>query len=234
MAAKAVEGNRASGGMFQVPPVDALVNIMFKHGDPEFPVWIGGWFAEAPCILGRETYSGTNPRKALYNEKGRPSCPTWRSLRGHIIELDDEASELRITSVNGHKITLSDTGEQGDCIKLEDHAGNYIWMDTGRKLLQIFWKGDVEEHITGNKSVLIGGNLIQEVAGNFNLSVTGKTDMFGGAPTSIDSPTVNLNCGVAQEVPGHVLQQGKPSAGDFIHEVLARLGNTIRKIVTGS
>lgn len=225
----------ASGGMFQVPPVDALVNIMFKHGDPEFPVWIGGWFATLPAMLGRETYRANGERKALYNGKGRPSCPTWRSLRGHVIELDDEIPEMRITSVNGHKITLSDgAGEHGDCIKLEDHEGNYIWMDTGRKLLQIRWDGDVEEHITGNKSVNIEGNLTQEVGGDFLLSVTGKTNLFGAAETSIDSPTINLNCGIAVETPASVLQQGDESAGDFVGEVLARLGNTIRKIVTGS
>jgi hypothetical protein len=236
MASKAVGGNRASGGMFQVPPIDALVNIMFKHGDPEFPVWIGGWFAEQPAILGRETYTANGERKALYNADGRPSCPTWRSLRGHIIELDDEIPQLRITSVNGHKITLSDGSDahHGDCIKLEDHKGNYIWMDTGRNLLQIRWKGDVEEHIKGNKSVKIEGNLIQEIGGDFALSVAGKTTIFGESPTSIDSPTINLNCGVAVEVPAHVLQQGDASAGDFVHGVLAQLGNAIRKIVTGS
>jgi hypothetical protein len=227
--------NWKSGGFFQVPPIDALVHVMFQHGDPDFPIWMGGWFPNEPCMLGREKYVSNNERKALYNGAGRPSCPTWRSLRGHVIEMDDETSEVRITSTGGHKITLSDhAGEHGNSIKLEDHAGNYIWMDTGRKYLQIRWDGDVSEHVTGNKHLKVDGNMVQQVAGTFSLSVTGKTDIFGQAPINMDSPTINLNCGIAQLDPARVLVQGDRSARDYVGSVLARLGNTIRKIVTGS
>lgn len=227
--------NWASGGFVQIPPVDALVKVMFDHGDPEFPIWMGGWFAEAPCLLGRELYTSNGPRKVLYNGAGRPSCPTWRSLRGHVIEMDDEVPEIRITSTNGHKITLSDAaGEHQDSIKLEDHEGNYIWMHTGSKTLKIRWDGDVDEHCTGNRSIKIDGNLIQEVGGTIAVSAGGKIDIFGGGPISQDAPMINLNCGVAQETPGTILEQGDASAGDYVGEVLARLGNTIRKIVTGS
>ena len=230
------EDPHKSGGFFQVPPIDALVHVMFQHGDPEFPVWMGGWFPSEPCLLGRETYTANGERKVLQNGSNRPTCPTWRSLRGHTIELDDEASEVRITSTGGHKITLSDSGDNdhGDCIKFEDHEGNYIWMDTGRGLLQIRWDGNVEEHYTGDLIQKVEGNVIQEIGGNLNQSVGGTTSIFGGGVTSIDSPTLNLNCGVAVDTPANPLNQGDPSAGDFVGEVLARLGNTIRKIVTGS
>lgn len=225
----------ASGGLVQIPPIDALVKVMFDHGDPEFPNWMGGWFAEAPCLLGRELYTSNNPRKALYNASGKPSCPSWRSLRGHVIEFDDDVPELRITSVNGHKITLGTApGEQGDSIKIEDHKGNYIWMQTASNVLKIRWQGDVDEHFTGNLSQKIGGNVIQEIGGTLSISTGGKADLSGGGPISFDTPMLNLNCGIAQPVPGNPLTQGAPSAGDYVGEVLARLGNTIRKIVTGS
>jgi hypothetical protein len=225
----------ASGGLVQIPPIDALVNVMFKRGDPDFPVWMGGWFPERPMLYGRELYTSNNPRKVLYNADGRPSCPTWRSLRGHVIEFDDEVPELRITSVNGHKITLSDgAGEQGDCIKIEDHAGNFIWMQPTRRLLQIRFDGDVEEHISGNKHIKVEGNMVVEVGGEVSVSAGAKVDVFAGAPISLDGPMINLNCGVAAEVPANVLEQGDPSAGDYVGTVLARLGNSIRKIVTGS
>jgi hypothetical protein len=222
------------GGFFQVPPIDAMVHVMFQKGDPEFPVWMGGWFPKEPGIIGREKYNSNADRKALYNGDGRPSAPSWRSLRGHVIELDDEVPELRITSVNGHKITLSDgDGEQGDCIKLEDHEGNYIWMDTGRGLLSIRWDGDVKEHITGNKEVVIEGNLLMTVGGNHQTSADGDISHLASGQLSLDAPMINLNGGIAQEPSISEAAQGAASAGDSVGEVLMRLGNTIRKILTG-
>lgn len=224
-----------SGGFFQVPPIDAVVHVMFQKGDPEFPIWMGGWFPKEPGVLGREKYKSNGDRKALYNADGRPSCPTWRSLRGHVIELDDEVPELRITSANGHKITLSDgDGEQGDAIKLEDHEGNYIWMDTGRGLLSIRWDGDVKEHITGNKEVIIGGNLLMTVGGNHQTSADGDITHLASGQMSLDALMINLNGGLAQEPTIAEAAQGDASAGDSVGEVLKRLGNTIRKILTGS
>jgi len=34
-------------GMFSVPPVGAGVWIEFERGDPDYPIWVGGFYAEA-------------------------------------------------------------------------------------------------------------------------------------------------------------------------------------------
>ena len=225
-----------SGGFFHVPPVDALVHVMFKKGDPDFPVWVGGWLPKRG-LTGREDYASKASKSSLYNANKQPSCPTWRSLRGCKIEFDDEASEIRVTSPAGHMITMSDTGANtpaGDGIRLEDHKGNFIHMHTGSGVLRIRWQGDVEEHITGNKTVIIEGSLTEEIQGDKILSVTGKCDTFVEGVFDIDSPTINLNCGIAVSTPATPIPQGEGAAGTGILEVLARLGNTINKIVTGS
>lgn len=229
------EDTEKSGGFFHVPPVDSLVNIMFKHGDPSNPVWIGGWFPKAPCITGREGYESGTRREALYNSNGQPSCPTWRSLRGHLIELDDEVCELRITSPTGHKITLSNgEGEHGDGIKLEDSSGNYIWMDTGRNLLKIFWDGNVQEKITGDFSQTIGGNYEQKVEGTTTISDGGGMTYKSGGSIAIDGVTIDLNGGMAQEASPQAPDKGNAATGETINGVLARLGSQIKKIVTGA
>jgi hypothetical protein len=228
------EDTDKSGGMFHIPPVDALVNVMFRHSDPSFPVWIGGWFQSKPCISGREGYRDTTRRTVLYNEDNRPSCPSWRSLRGHSIELDDDIPEIRITTVSGHKITLGDgAGEHGNSIKLEDNKGNYIWMETDRDLLEIFWNGNVNQKFTGDLNTKVGGNYQLHVDGAATISDgSGMTWKSGGA-IAVDGTTIDLNSGIAQEATPTEPSQGEKAAGSGITEVLARLGSIIKKIVTG-
>lgn len=224
-----------SGGFFHVPPIDALVAVMFRRGDPEFPVWMGGWFPQAPAITGREGYTDGVKRQALYAADGKPRCPTWRSLRGHIIELDDDNSEMRITSPGGHKVTLSDESgnEHGDCIKLEDRKGNFIWMNTGRDLLQIFWNGDVDEQINGNKSMRISGDLNIQVDGDLGETIGGKRDAQVSGDAAIDTGGIlYLNSLKAAPGPANAVPPGESAAGDSVG-ILSRLGNQIRKILTG-
>lgn len=225
-----------NGGFFHIPPVDSLVNIMFRRGDPDYPVWIGGWFPFMPAITGRESYTSKEPRQALYNPSGIPSCPTWASLRGHRIEMDDQAAELRITTPAGHKITLSDSAanEHGDCIKLEDHAGNYIWMNTGKNLLSIFWAGDVVEHIGGSVNRTIMGDVKEKITGSYSRQIgVNLNDKITGQ-ANIDSSLLYLNSGTAQPVNPTDANQGTTAGGDSVGKVLTKLGNVLQKIIVGS
>lgn len=38
------EGTMEGYGMVAIPPIGASVWIMFEHGDPKFPVWMGTWY----------------------------------------------------------------------------------------------------------------------------------------------------------------------------------------------
>lgn len=224
-----------NGGFFQVPPKDSLVNLMFRRGDPGFPVWMGGWFPYEPAIAGREDYDSHERRKALYNADGQPSCPTWGTLRGHRIELDDDAAEIRITTPNGHKITLSDGGENehGDCIKLEDHKGNFIWMDTGHGTLKIYWDGDVQEHITGSVDRTIDGDVVEKIGGGYSRQVGSDVNDKITGQQNVDAATIWLNSGKAVADDPAPVDKGTEAGKDGIARVLDRLGNIIKKIVTG-
>lgn len=228
---------RKNGGFFHVPPEDSLVHVMFRQGDTDRPVWLGGWFPVAECIHGRETYFGKQPRRVLYNGEGVPSCPTWSSIRGFHIELDDEIAEIRITTPKGHKITASDDAgnEHYDCIKLEDHKGNYFWMDTGNDLLKLYWNGDVEEHVTGNWHTTIDGNKSTKVLGNVSEDYVGNLDTKQGGARRVDAAgKIFHNCGNSAPEPPNKPDKGEKSSGDHVRSALRRLGNQIRKIITGS
>jgi len=43
----------AQAAIFTVPPIGAGVWVEFEHGDPDFPIWVGGFFgtaAEVPAL----------------------------------------------------------------------------------------------------------------------------------------------------------------------------------------
>ena len=237
-----------TGGFFHVPPNDSLVNIMFQHADPDKPVWIGGWYPHDPAIRGREFYTSKQlERFALYNKEGVPSCPTWATVRGFRIELDDDVGEIRVTTPAGHKFTMSDVegernktadgtmpNEHGDCIKLEDRKGNYIWMHTGADKLFIRWDGDVEEHITGSVSRIIEGELFEKITGDVHRTYEGDVHTKITKIQHTDAQTINLNCQTAVPKPATSVQQGNPGGGDRILQALEALGSVIRKVLVGS
>lgn len=224
-----------SGGFFHVPPVDALVHVMFKRGDPDFPVWMGGWFPQAPAMVGRENYGSNTERDALYNASGQPTCPTWRSLRGHVIEMDDDSREIRITSITGHKITLSGPeGEHGECLKLEDKKGNYIWMQPAGNKLEIYFDGDIVEKCTKDRHLTVGGDYLVKVGGTHSVHVSGDSMIKTDGSHNIDGTILNLNSQLAIPVEPSPVTNGQASGGDKVGEILVALGNQIKKIVVGA
>ena len=227
-----------TGGFFHVPPIDSLVNLMFRHADPERPVWMGGWHPHDPAIFGRETYTGNQTRGVLYNEAGLPSCPTWASIRGARVELDDEASEVRITTPGGHKFTMSDLegelNDHGDCIRLEDRKGNFIYMHTGEGKMQIRWDGDVEEHITGNVDRVIGGNLVEKVTGKVSRTYEAEYHLKATGNMNVDAAVINLNGGLAMPDPPNEVDQGSVAGGDRVGGALERLASVIRRVFVGN
>jgi len=109
MPSAAFSGNGV--GFFALPTVGAGVWIEFEHGDPDYPVWSGGWWgssAEMPAAL-------TTPQKQLL----------IHTDAGHKILIDDTPGTGGITLQfgGGAKIELNDQGitidnGQGASIKL--------------------------------------------------------------------------------------------------------------------
>ncbi|MDQ3743677.1 MAG: phage baseplate assembly protein V [Acidobacteriota bacterium] len=110
-AAPCVPFGGSQMGLFGLPKVGAGVWIEFEHGDPDYPVWTGCWFAqgEMPSELLAPPY-----KKVLLKTEG-----------GHLIVLDDTPGVGGITlqTSDGQKIVLSSTGleitsGQGGTIKI--------------------------------------------------------------------------------------------------------------------
>ena len=86
-------------GLFLIPPVDAWVWIEFEHGDPEYPIWSGCFWAQGqtPVI---------------------PAVPEKKILKTDIgtITLDDTqgAGGITIETTAGMKIVINSQGIEID------------------------------------------------------------------------------------------------------------------------
>jgi uncharacterized protein involved in type VI secretion and phage assembly len=105
-------------GMFFIPPKDAFVWIEFEHGDPEYPIWTGCFWAQ-----------GEVPAS--------PAVPDTKMLKTDIatITINDSASSGSITieTNKGMKIVMDTssieiTNGQGASVKL---SGNQVSINSG-------------------------------------------------------------------------------------------------------
>ena len=99
-------------GLFALPKKGAGVWIEFEHGDPEYPIWSGGWWgsvAEMPKALLAPPY-----KKVMLITEG-----------GNKITLDDTPGVGGITleTSGGQKLKLSSTG-----CELDNGTGGKISM----------------------------------------------------------------------------------------------------------
>lgn len=106
-------------------------------------------------------------------------------------------------------------------------------MNTGRDILQIRWNGDVEEHCTGYRHTTVDGDWVVKVGGVTSFDLADMLHLKAGGDINQDAPTIYLNSGKAVPLPPNAVDQGEEASGDSIGSVLTRLGNTLRKIVTG-
>jgi uncharacterized protein involved in type VI secretion and phage assembly len=84
-----------SVGLFLIPPTDASVWIEFEHGDPDYPIWAGGFWAqgELPAL------PATPEMKVLKTDTG---TITLNDLPG--------AGGITIETTSGMKIKIDITG----------------------------------------------------------------------------------------------------------------------------
>lgn len=105
-------------GFFFIPPKDAFVWIEFEHGDPEYPIWTGCFWAD-----------GEVPAS--------PAVPDTKMVKTDIatITINDSASSGSITieTNKGMKIVMDTssieiTNGQGASVKL---SGNQVSVNSG-------------------------------------------------------------------------------------------------------
>lgn len=79
-------------GGYHVPPVGAAVWIEFEGGDPELPIWTGGWWGV-----------GETPQ----DDAGRAATPPLKILRSHTglqLAFDDDGHTATLSDDNGRNL----------------------------------------------------------------------------------------------------------------------------------
>lgn len=89
-------------GTFLVPQIGAGVWIQFEAGDPDRPVWTGGWWGSAAEV----------PALALAGVPGDPNIVLQSSLQNAIVisDLPGPTGGIMLKSTTGATIIVNDTG----------------------------------------------------------------------------------------------------------------------------
>lgn len=84
-------GNKV--GLFLIPPTSALVWIEFEHGDPDYPIWTGCFWAENEVPIS----PASADKKVLKTDAAT-------------ITVDDQSKSVTIETTNGLKLIMDNSG----------------------------------------------------------------------------------------------------------------------------
>jgi uncharacterized protein involved in type VI secretion and phage assembly len=89
-------------GTFMVPQIGAGVWVQFEAGDPDLPVWTGGWWGSAAEV----------PALALAGVPGDPNYVIQTTLQNAIVvsDLPGPTGGIMLKSTTGATIIVNDTG----------------------------------------------------------------------------------------------------------------------------
>jgi len=224
------DGGEKDYGDFYVPEVDDTVWVIFEHGHRDHPRWLGTWWGspndepEAPAeVRGEKTGGGSSK----YTKRR-----IIKSRYFHRIEISDEPDNLEIIirtglnkepgypkpklptdptsasdgeNVTERRLTLRDSDDFG--FELCTPQGVFR-MDDANKKMTVFWDGDYEEHITGNKTVTVDktlktyiledeerhttGSELRNIGGNLTWSISGFFSATAGLAITMMSATMQI------------------------------------------
>lgn len=89
-------------GTFMVPQIGAGVWIQYEGGDPDYPVWTGGWWGQVAEV----------PALALAGVPGDPNIVIQTTLQNAIVvsDLPGPTGGIMLKSTTGAAIIVNDTG----------------------------------------------------------------------------------------------------------------------------
>lgn len=89
-------------GMYTVPPIGSGVWIQFEGGDPDYPVWMGGWWGSAAEV----------PALALAGNPASPSFVLQTTLQNTLVisDVPGPTGGLMLKSTTGAMILVNDVG----------------------------------------------------------------------------------------------------------------------------
>jgi hypothetical protein len=108
-------------GVFTVPPIGAGVWIEFEHGDPDFPIWVGGYWGSAaetptmaktvpPGLAGITLQTTLNNGLTISDTPGPTGGILIQTTTGAMISVSD----IGITISNGKGAVISLVGPTTD------------------------------------------------------------------------------------------------------------------------
>ncbi len=100
-------------GMLALPPIGAAVWVEFERGDPDFPVWVGGWWGSA----------GEAPALAQTIQPPVQGMAFQTLLQTGIVISDTPGVGIMLTTPSKATVTISDAG-----ITLQNGKGAVISM----------------------------------------------------------------------------------------------------------
>jgi uncharacterized protein involved in type VI secretion and phage assembly len=89
-------------GTFMVPQIGAGVWVQFENGDPDMPVWVGGWWGIAAEV----------PALALAGVPADPNIVIQSTLQNAIVvsDLPGPTGGIMLKSTTGATVIVNDTG----------------------------------------------------------------------------------------------------------------------------
>jgi hypothetical protein len=89
-------------GAFMVPQIGSGVFVQFEAGDPDRPVWMGGWWGDAAEV----------PALALAGVPGDPNIVLQTTLQNAVVVSDllGPTGGIMLKSTTGATIIVNDTG----------------------------------------------------------------------------------------------------------------------------
>jgi uncharacterized protein involved in type VI secretion and phage assembly len=89
-------------GAWMLPHIGAAVWVEFEQGDPDYPIWTGGFYCSAAEV----------PALALAGNPASPSILLQTAMQNTVVacDLPGPAGGIVLKSANGASITVNDTG----------------------------------------------------------------------------------------------------------------------------
>lgn len=89
-------------GVFVMPQIGSGVWVQFEGGDPDYPVWTGGWWGDAAEV----------PALALAGPPGDPNIVLQTALQNSLVisDLPGPTGGIMLKSTTGATIIVNDTG----------------------------------------------------------------------------------------------------------------------------
>jgi uncharacterized protein involved in type VI secretion and phage assembly len=89
-------------GTFMVPQIGSGIFVQFEAGDPDRPVWVGGWWGDVAEV----------PALALAGVPGNPNIVLQTTLQNAIVvsDLPGPTGGIMLKSTTGASIIVNDTG----------------------------------------------------------------------------------------------------------------------------